>query len=121
MMAMTVTAESPDAFNRWTQARRAPAVTPSTPNTQAGEVIFARSCGACHAVQGTNALGRVGPELTHFASRPLIGAGVLQNTPQNLMRWITNAPSIKEGARMPAVPLNADELRAVVAYLGTLK
>jgi cytochrome c oxidase subunit 2 len=121
MMAMTVTAESPEAFNRWAQSRRAPAANPTTPKERAGEVVFARSCGACHAVQGTNALGRVGPELTHFAARSSIGAGVLRNTPENLMRWITNAPSIKEGARMPAVPLDAGELRAVVAYLETLR
>ena len=121
MMAMTVTAESRDAFDRWAQSRRAPAPSPSTPNAQAGAVVFARSCGACHAVQGTNALGRVGPELTHFASRSMIGAGVLSNTPENLMRWITSAPSIKEGARMPAMSLDAGELHAVVAYLETLK
>jgi cytochrome c oxidase subunit II len=83
--------------------------------------VFARSCGACHAVQGTNALGRVGPDLTHLASRPLIGAGVLENTPRNLLRWIPNAPSVKEGARMPAVPLDSADLRAVVAYLETLR
>jgi cytochrome c oxidase subunit 2 len=121
MMSMTVTAESPTAFDTWTQSRRAPAPAPSTPDAIAGEVVFARSCGACHAVQGTNALGRVGPELTHVASRATIGAGVLRNTPENLTRWITNAPSIKEGARMPAVPLNAAELHSVVAYLETLR
>ena len=86
-----------------------------------GAVVFARSCGACHAVAGTNALGRVGPDLTHFASRPFIGAGVLANTPQNLMRWIPNAPLVKEGARMPAIPLDDGQLRAVVAYLETLR
>jgi cytochrome c oxidase subunit 2 len=121
MMAMTVTAESPEAFDRWTQSRRGPAVTPSTPGGRAGEVVFARSCGACHAIQGTNALGRVGPELTHFASRSVIGAGALANTSENLMRWISNAPAIKEGARMPAIPLDASELHAVAAYLETLR
>ncbi|HEX7942730.1 MAG TPA: c-type cytochrome, partial [Gemmatimonadaceae bacterium] len=74
----------------------------------------------CHAVTGTNALGRVGPDLTHLAARRTIGAGALKNTPENLARWIRNAPSIKEGARMPAVPLDDADLRAVVTYLGTL-
>ena len=82
--------------------------------------MFARSCGACHAVGGTDALGRVGPDLTHVASRPTIGAGALTNTPANLARWIHDAPAIKEGARMPAIPLDAAELRVVVAYLQTL-
>ena len=69
---------------------------------------------------GTEALGRVGPDLSHVASRSYIGAGALANTPANLMRWIPNAPAVKEGARMPAVPLDSAALRAVVAYLETL-
>jgi cytochrome c oxidase subunit 2 len=82
--------------------------------------VFVRSCGACHAVAGSEALGRVGPDLTHLASRPFIGAGALDNTPENLARWIHDAPSIKEGARMPAIPLDDTDLRSVVAYLETL-
>jgi len=121
MMSMSVTAESPERFNAWTQQRRSAAVAPATPDAAAGRVVFARSCGACHSVQGTDALGRVGPDLTHLASRPTIGAGALANTPANLARWIPNAPAVKEGARMPAVPLDAGELRAVVAYLATLR
>jgi cytochrome c oxidase subunit II len=121
MMALPVTAESPDDFTRWATARRAEAQLPSGGDAGAGAVVFARSCGACHAVAGTNALGRVGPDLTHFASRPFIGAGILENSAANLMRWIPNAPQVKEGARMPAIPLDDSELRAVVAYLETLR
>lgn len=120
VMALDVTAESPAAFRRWSDARRAEAAAPATTDAQAGQMVFARSCGACHAVAGTNALGRVGPDLTHVAARATIGAGALANTPENLARWIRNAPGIKEGARMPAVPLDDPDLRAVVAYLGTL-
>jgi cytochrome c oxidase subunit 2 len=120
-MALAVTAESPESFARWAAAQRAGAAPPSTPEAQAGRVVFVRSCGACHAVAGTDALGRVGPDLTHVASRPTIGAGALENTPANLARWITDAPAIKEGARMPAIPLDDAELRAVVAYLRTLR
>jgi cytochrome c oxidase subunit 2 len=119
-MNLAVTAESPAAFTRWTAARRAPASSAATPGVQAGRTVFARSCGACHAVAGTAALGRIGPDLTHLASRPAIGAGALDNTPDNLARWIRNAPSIKEGARMPAIPLDDTDLRAVIAYLETL-
>jgi cytochrome c oxidase subunit II len=121
MMALIVTSESPDAFNRWTIARRAEAVLPTSAAARAGAVVFARSCGACHAVEGTNALGRVGPDLTHVASRPFIGAGALDNTPSNLARWIGNAPLVKEGARMPPITLDAGALESVVAYLETLR
>jgi cytochrome c oxidase subunit 2 len=120
-MALSVTAQSPAEFNSWAQQRRAAALPPSNAETQAGQTIFIRSCGACHAVGGTPALGRYGPELTHFASRPTIGAGAIDNTPTNLARWIHNAQGIKEGARMPALPLDSAETRAVIAYLETLR
>ncbi|HET9634491.1 MAG TPA: cytochrome c oxidase subunit II [Gemmatimonadaceae bacterium] len=120
-MALSVTAESPAQFNSWAQQRRAEALPPNNAETQAGQTIFIRSCGACHAVAGTPALGRYAPELTHFASRPTIGAGAIDNTPGNLARWIHNAPGIKEGARMPAISLDSAETRAVIAYLETLR
>jgi cytochrome c oxidase subunit II len=121
VMALAVTAEPPAAFAHWAEAQRRGAAPPATDEVRVGRVVFQRSCGACHAVQGTMALGRMGPDLTHLASRPTIGAGALANTPANLARWIPNAPAIKEGARMPAVPLDAAELRAVVAWLETLR
>jgi cytochrome c oxidase subunit 2 len=120
-MAFAVTAESPADFNRWAQQRRSEAPPPATREAVVGQTVFFRSCGACHAVSGTPALGRLAPELTHFASRPTIGAGALENTPANLARWIHDAPAVKEGSRMPAMPLDDAELGAVVAYLETLK
>jgi len=120
-MTMPVTAESPAQFNQWASARRADALRPAESDAQNGAVIFARTCGACHAVAGSKALGRVGPDLTHFASRPYIGAGVLENTSVNLARWITDAPGLKEGARMPKISLDSAQLRSVVAYLETLR
>jgi cytochrome c oxidase subunit 2 len=119
-MALDVTAESPAAFDAWAKARRAGAAAPTTASASVGRVVFARTCGACHAVTGTEALGRVGPDLTHLDSRPMIGAGALTNTPAHLARWIRHAPDVKEGARMPEIPLTDAELRDVVAYLETL-
>ena len=119
-MALDVTAEPLGDFRRWATSRRAEAAAPTTPEAQAGQLVFARSCGVCHAVAGTSALGRVGPDLTHLAARRTIAAGALANTPANLARWIRNAPAIKEGSRMPAMPLDDADLGAVVTYLGTL-
>ena len=121
VMALDVVAEPRDKFDAWARARRAEAQPPTTPEARAGAVVFARSCGTCHAVEGTLSLGRVGPDLTHVASRPHIGAGLLENTPANLARWIANPPAIKEGSYMPAIPLDSAEMRAVVAYLQTLR
>ena len=120
VMALDVVAESRDRFDAWARARRAEARPAADADGRAGAVVFARSCGACHAVAGTLALGRVGPDLTHLASRPHIGAGLLDNTPANLARWIADPPAVKEGSHMPAIPLDGAEMRAVVAYLETL-
>jgi cytochrome c oxidase subunit 2 len=120
-MALVVTAESPQQFARWAAHARSPAVAPVTADAQVGRVVFVRSCGACHTVAGTEAMGHVGPELTHFATRATIGAGALANSPANLASWITAAPRVKEGARMPAIPLDAEQLRSVIAYLETLR
>ena len=83
--------------------------------------MFVSSCGACHAVAGSGALGRIGPDLTHVASRPTIGAGALGNTPASLARWVRHAPDVKEGVRMPEIPLDDAQLSAVVAYLQSLR
>ena len=120
VMALNVTAESPEAFKRWADERRAGAAPVTSPEASAGRVVFARTCGACHAVTGTNALGQVGPDLTHVASRPMIGAGALTNTPEHLARWIRNAPGVKEGVRMPPLPLTDAELHDVITYIQTL-
>jgi cytochrome c oxidase subunit 2 len=91
-----------------------------TSEARLGRAVFARACGSCHAVTGSEVLGRLGPDLSHLAARPTIGAGVLTNTPEHLARWIRHAPDVKEGSRMPEIPLDDAQLRAVVAYLQTL-
>ena len=119
-MALTVTAERPDQFNFWAQSRRGS--TGATGRCRTGREKHLRQllrCVSCR--RGTPALGHTAPELTHFAARPTIGAGALENTPANLERWIHDAPAVKEGSRMPPMPLNSAELRAVVAYLETLR
>lgn len=120
VMALDVTAQSPEAFRQWANERRAGAAPPTTPSASAGRVVFARTCGACHSVVGTDALGRMAPDLTHIASRATIGAGALTNTPEHLAQWIRNAPGVKEGVRMPAIPLSDAELHDVIAYIQTL-
>ncbi|MEO7038445.1 MAG: c-type cytochrome [Gemmatimonadaceae bacterium] len=121
VMALVVTAQPLADFDAWMRDRAANAAVPVAPAAAQGAVVFAASCGACHAVEGSRALGRVGPDLTHIAARATIGAGALENTPANLRRWIANAPSVKEGARMPAMHLSGQQLDAVVAYLQQLR
>ena len=75
----------------------------------------------CHAIQGTTANARKAPDLTHVASRTRLAAGRLPNTPVNLAEWIADPQKFKAGANMPVHLLPDDDLKALVAYLETLK
>jgi cytochrome c oxidase subunit 2 len=87
-----------------------------------GKRVFeSQACINCHAVKGTNANGRFGPDLTHLMSRDTIAAGAAENTPDNLRRWIENPEVFKSGSNMPAMNLSPEQLTQVTAYLSTLK
>ena len=117
-----VVAESPAEFAAWEQSQRASAAAPTTPASIAGLAVFQKSaCATCHAIRGAEALGRVGPDLTHLASRLTIAAGVLENSRGNLAGWIGNAQAIKPGNDMPVMTLAPNDLQALLAYLETLK
>ena len=74
----------------------------------------------CHTIRGTIAGSRLGPDLTHIASRSSLGAGTLPNNVGNLAAWIADPQGIKPGSKMPATGLSGPELDAVAAYLETL-
>jgi cytochrome c oxidase subunit 2 len=121
-MEFIVVAEAPADFAAWLAAQRAASVPPSDSLATAGLGVFHRSsCAACHAIRGTDMLGRVGPDLTHLASRQTLAAGTLLNIRGNLAGWVANPQSIKPGSGMPNVPLSGRDLQALVAYLETLK
>lgn len=121
-MALRVIAEDLPAFERWRAAQRAPAASPASPEAAAGETVFlARPCAACHTVRGTAARGTTGPDLTHVAARTTIAAGLFETTPGGLAAWIADPQTAKPGNTMPNVPLSADELRQLTAYLAGLK
>ena len=69
----------------------------------------------------TAASGQVGPDLTHFGNRGVIGAGVLTNTPEHLATWIRNPGDVKPGVLMPGYNLSNDDLQALVSFLESLK
>lgn len=121
-MALIVIAEPPTAFAAWQAGQRANAAAPSDPNAAAGLAVFQKSaCAMCHAIRGSDALGRVGPDLTHLASRLTLAAGTLENTRGNLAGWIGNSQAIKPGNDMPVMTIAPEDLQALLAYLETLK
>jgi cytochrome c oxidase subunit 2 len=121
-MALVVTVENKADFARWVQARQRPALAPVTPLERAGyRYVTTRECSACHNIGGTPAGGQIGPDLTHFASRPTIAAGTMPMNTGNLYGWIADPQSQKPGSQMPTIGLSPGELHAVVAYLQRLK
>ena len=121
-MAFSVVAESSDQFERWIVGQRQPAPPPTTDLTRQGlAVVESGPCAMCHTVRGTLAGGRMGPDLTHFATRSTIAAGTAPNTRGYLAGWIADPQGMKPGSRMPSTGLTSDQLQAVLAYLDTLK
>ena len=121
-MAFLVVSEPMDAYRQWLSAQREAAADPSTDLAKRGrEVFMSGPCVMCHTIRGTDAGATSAPELTHVASRRFIAAGTLPNTDDNLARWILDAQTIKPGTLMPPNALSADDLKAVVAYIRTLR
>jgi cytochrome c oxidase subunit 2 len=122
MMAFTVVADPPAQYEAWAARQRLPAPAPMTELQKAGQAVFMRStCVMCHTIGGTDAGARLGPDLTHLASRSMLASGTLPNTPQYLAAWIIDPQRFKKGSNMPPTPLSAGDLNALMAYLETLK
>lgn len=78
-------------------------------------------CGSCHIIPGiSGAAGLAGPPLSGIASRMYI-AGVLQNTPQNMMRWIENPRAVDEKTVMPNLGVKHTDAADIAGYLYTLQ
>jgi cytochrome c oxidase subunit 2 len=120
-MAFYVMAEDIARFDAWRDAQRQPAKAAGA-EADAGKTVFLASCPACHTVRGTPAEGKLGPDLTHFASRLSLGAGILPNRPGTVGGWITSSQHLKPGNLMPEFrQFTSAELHALVAYLGSLE
>jgi cytochrome c oxidase subunit 2 len=118
-MLLRVYVQSRQDFDYWVAEQSQPAQTSTT--VSEGQRIFeSTACINCHAVNGTVADGRFGPDLTHLMSRETIASGAAPNTTENLRLWIQNPDSIKPGSKMPAMGLSDHQLDAVTAYLATL-
>ena len=121
-MQLIVTAEPADAFASWVTEHQRPGAPPTAAQARRGQEIFLRTdCASCHTVRGTTAEGTEGPDLTHVASRPTLGAGALPNTAGDLAAWVSDPHTSKDGVLMPAPDLSDEELADLLAYLKSLE
>lgn len=113
--------QSPSDFQAWLTSQQSPATTPTDPTAAEGGQLFqTRGCAACHTINGTPAQGKVGPNLTHFASRGVLAGAIFTNTPDNVRTWLKDPPAAKPGSVMPNLGLTDHELDVLVAYLQSL-
>jgi cytochrome c oxidase subunit II len=121
-MRFQVIAQPADQFDAWLRDQLAIPSKPGLPDARHGQQLFSdRTCANCHRVMGTPANQRIGPDLTHIASRRMLAAGAAENTSANLAIWLHDPNIFKPGSNMPNLQLGKGDVRDLVAYLETLK
>jgi cytochrome c oxidase subunit 2 len=123
LMSLFVVALPPAEFADWLDQARRAAPEPATALARQGQGLFlASGCGGCHAIRGTPAAGRIGPDLTHVGARLSLAAGTLANGEAALARWIRDNQHIKPENRMLPYGIFSDsELGALASYLMSLR
>lgn len=132
LMGMRAVVEPEADFQAWVQSMQGSAAPDSGTLADRGRETFMTStCIACHTIAGTNARGVLGPNLTRLGVRTTIGAGLLENTSENVAAWIRNPAEFKPGVKMPGVAegggglpptgLSDEQVEAIAAYLSSLR
>jgi cytochrome c oxidase subunit II len=126
-MGFLVIAQTKADYEAWLNSQDQPAANPADAALKKGQQVFlSQGCVFCHMIRGlddsdivrTNI--RLGPDLTHLASRATIAGASLTNTPGNLSGWVVDPQHIKPGAQMPENYLDSQDLQALIAYLESL-
>jgi cytochrome c oxidase subunit II len=127
-MKFRAVVQSPAQFSAWAKHEAQPASPSASPlataaDIKAGEHVFlSNTCIECHAIEGTKAGGVVGPNLTHVGSRWAIAAGAAPVDKQDVMGWIRNPATYKQGVYMPGYSeLSQKQLSELADYLLSLK
>ena len=101
----------------------------ATPTSSAGEQLFQTRCSICHALDGASdgqgpslagVVGRKAGSTDFDYSQALKQAGFVWDG-DRLDRFLTEPSAAVPGTVMPVQVRNADERRALIAYLGTTK
>lgn len=119
-------AHEPADFDQWVADQLEDAA--SDASVQEGEDLFmtgvfadGQMCVACHAVQGSDAAGIVGPNLTHVGSRTRFAGSMFEMNEENLKAWLNDPPELKPGSKMPQLNLTDEQIDDLTAYLLSLK
>ena len=130
-MRLRVHALDRPEYEAWMAAQKGEMAPLAAEGARGAKLFVQRGCNACHTVRGlAGAVGIIGPDLTHLASRTTIASALLENTSGNLTKWLTDPESIKPENQMstqgpmyngttPA--LTAAEIGYLVAFLQGLE
>jgi mono/diheme cytochrome c family protein len=96
-------------------------VAAAPPDPARGRMLFQQyACITCHEIPGVvGASVPVGPPLDRMGRRRYV-AGVLENTPDNLARWLREPDRVLPGNAMPNLGVSPQDAADMAAYLATL-
>ena len=124
MRARVISLSSSD-FEKWIENEQKNAIKPLEGSLAAkGEEIYLNAgCTQCHVINGIWDIqgDRIAPNLTHVASRHVLGGASFNNNKEDLTTWLANPAAIKPGTFMPNLELTEEEIDALIEYLGSLK
>lgn len=124
-MRFLVFAEEEAEFKKWVKNESSDAAVPETVEQVNGQRIFMQGCNSCHAIKGTDAMGVVGPNLSHFGSRVSLGSSIYDNDTEHLSKWLKYPQKMKPGSLMNLEQVNMvlsdSDVENLVAYLQNLK
>ena len=112
LMAFDVTAMEAADFDRWLAAQAQPATAPAAPG---GQLFDEYGCAGCHRVRGLPRGSPIGPDLTHFGSRPTVAASTLPMELAAVAKFIRDPAAIKPAALMPSFREMPDDDALVIA------
>ncbi len=126
-MRFRVKVVTPQEFDAWVQNEKQPQQ-PQSDDAKAGAQLFVnKGCIACHTIAGhPMAMGILGPNLTNLVYREIIGAGVLENTQESIVKWIRHTQEVKPGTKMGTpnpdgsfrpIDMTDQEAAQIAAYL----
>jgi cytochrome c oxidase subunit II len=120
LMALHVVAMETHDFQTWIISRAR--FVPDEMHERGHRLFMAAGCGGCHAIDGTEARGLVGPNLSDLGSRHSIGAGLLPMSQESISRFLVHGQRLKPGNKMPPFQIFDDgQLADIASFLVALK
>lgn len=120
LMSFYTMAMTPSDYDAWLAKEQANAI--PTFEKEGEQLFLSSGCGGCHTIRGTRASGKIGPDLTHVGSRQSLGAGILPNTKEGFVKWISRHKTIKPENLMPPFDIFLEsELQSLSVYLNSLE